>query len=92
MDGINSETADAGRIAGGVVGFIGGAKVGTLVVPVPVLGTFLGAVVGGVVGSEAGDIVIRCLARLGGFLMQGVSTVTDKTAGTLRTVASPPPS
>ena len=44
----------AGRIVGGVAGFISGAKVGTAVIPIPVLGTTVGGVVGAVVVSEFG--------------------------------------
>jgi outer membrane lipoprotein SlyB len=48
------EKEEVGKIAGLGTGLFAGAKVGSAVFPVPVIGTFAGAVIGAVVGSELG--------------------------------------
>ena len=45
-------------------GMLGGARLGNVAIPVPVLGTLVGGVVGGLVGSEIGQ-------RLGKALVNG---------------------
>ncbi len=44
----------AGGLAGVAGGAIAGAKVGTVLIPIPVVGTFTGALVGGALGSKVG--------------------------------------
>ena len=48
------EKEEVGKIAGLGTGLFAGAKVGSALIPVPVIGTFAGAVLGAVVGSEIG--------------------------------------
>jgi len=58
---------------------LGGAKVGQVVLPIPVVGSFAGAVLGGVVGSEVGK-------RVGKALINGVTAFVE----TLRDGGSEP--
>ncbi len=44
----------AGGLAGVGAGVIAGAQVGTVLIPIPVIGTFTGALVGGALGSKVG--------------------------------------
>jgi phage tail tape-measure protein len=46
-----------GSIAGLGAGVIAGAQIGTVFIPIPVVGTFAGALIGGVLGSEVGKTV-----------------------------------
>ncbi len=48
------ENEKTGGLAGTGAGIIAGAQVGTVLIPIPVVGTFAGALVGGVVGSRFG--------------------------------------
>ncbi len=48
------ENEKTGGLAGTGAGIIAGAQVGTVLIPIPVVGTFAGALVGGVVGSKVG--------------------------------------
>lgn len=48
------ENEKTGGLAGTGAGIIAGAQVGTVLIPIPVVGTFTGALVGGVVGSKVG--------------------------------------
>lgn len=43
-----------GGLAGTGAGILTGAQVGTVLIPIPVVGTFAGALVGGVLGSKVG--------------------------------------
>jgi len=49
------------KTAGMGAGMLGGAKLGQVVIPIPVIGPFAGAVLGGVVGSEVGKRVGKAL-------------------------------
>ncbi len=44
----------AGSLAGVAGGALAGAQVGTVLIPIPVIGTFTGALVGGALGSKVG--------------------------------------
>lgn len=44
----------AGGLAGVAGGALAGAQVGTVLIPIPVIGTFTGALVGGALGSRVG--------------------------------------
>ena len=59
-----------GGLAGLGAGIIAGAQVGTVGIPVPVVGTFVGAMVGGVVGSAVGQ-------RVGGAALSGLNAFLD---------------
>lgn len=58
----------AGSLAGLGAGALTGARIGTALIPIPVVGTFTGAVVGGVLGSELGR-------RVGNMVLETVSSV-----------------
>lgn len=58
------------KTAGIGAGMLGGAKVGQVVLPIPVVGSFAGAVLGGVVGSEVGK-------RVGKALINGATAFVD---------------
>jgi phage tail tape-measure protein len=53
-DEATTEGEKNGRLAGAGAGVITGARLGTLLIPVPVVGTFTGAFVGGIIGSKFG--------------------------------------
>lgn len=59
----NEKTAG---IAGAGAGVVAGAQVGTVILPIPVVGTFTGALVGGIVGSKIGK-------KVGGKIMDTLS-------------------
>lgn len=59
-----------GGLAGLGAGIIAGASVGTVIIPIPVIGAFTGALVGGVLGSEVGKTV-------GAALIDGVEAFTE---------------
>ncbi len=56
--------------AGMWTGVLMGARIGTMAIPIPVVGTFVGGLLGGVVGSELGK-------NVGGAMIQGVKAFTD---------------
>ena len=66
----DSEKESISKTAGVGAGMLGGAKVGQIVLPIPIVGSFAGAVLGGVVGSEVGK-------RVGKALINGASTFVD---------------
>lgn len=66
----NDKTA---RMAGTGAGVIAGAQLGTVLLPIPIVGTFAGALVGGLVGTKIGK-------RVGGALLDKMSS-TDKPFG-----------
>lgn len=51
------ENEKTGSLAGTGAGIIAGAQVGTVLLPIPVVGTVTGAFVGGVLGSRVGKKV-----------------------------------
>ncbi len=55
----NDKTA---KMAGAGAGVIAGAQLGTVILPIPVVGTFTGALVGGLIGTKIGK-------RVGGVLL-----------------------
>ena len=59
-----------GSIAGLGAGVIAGAQLGTILLPIPIVGTFAGALVGGVFGSQVGKTV-------GVALLDGISAFTE---------------
>ncbi|HEU5102710.1 MAG TPA: hypothetical protein VFU22_26980 [Roseiflexaceae bacterium] len=65
-----AEHERVGSIAGLGAGVIAGAQVGTIFIPIPIVGTFAGALVGGVLGSEIGR-------NVGAALLDGVAAFTE---------------
>jgi phage tail tape-measure protein len=78
-----SERERIGSIARQGAGVIAGAQLGTVLLPVPVVGTFAGALVGGVLGSEVGKTV-------GAALLEGVSAFTASLSGDRPDDPTPP--
>jgi phage tail tape-measure protein len=60
----NDKTA---RMAGAGAGVIAGAQLGTVLLPIPIVGTFTGALLGGLVGTKIGK-------KVGGVLLDKMST------------------
>lgn len=60
----NDKTA---KMAGAGAGVLAGAQVGTILLPIPVVGTFTGALVGGLIGTKIGK-------KVGGALLDKMST------------------
>jgi phage tail tape-measure protein len=69
-----AEHERVGSIAGLGAGVIAGAQIGTVFIPIPIIGTFTGALVGGVLGSEIGR-------NVGAALLDGVSAFTESLSG-----------
>jgi phage tail tape-measure protein len=69
-DNMKTDSEKVGGLAGLGAGVIAGAQVGTVLIPIPVVGTFLGAMLGGVFGSAVGQ-------RVGGAALDGVNAFMD---------------
>lgn len=67
----SEENENTGKLAGAGAGVVAGAQLGTVILPIPVVGTFTGALVGGIVGSKIGK-------KVGGKIMDTLSG--DKTS------------
>ena len=63
-----------GGLAGLGAGVIAGAELGTVMLPIPIVGTFVGGLMGGVVGSAVGR-------RVGGMALSGLNAFFDTLAG-----------
>lgn len=73
-DNRQAEHERVGSIAGLGAGVIAGAQIGTVFIPIPIIGTFTGALLGGVLGSEIGR-------NIGAALLDGVVAFTDGLTG-----------
>lgn len=69
---LHKENEKTAGIAGAGAGVIAGAQVGTVILPIPIIGTFTGALVGGIVGTKIGK-------KVGTALMDKFSS-SDKSA------------
>jgi phage tail tape-measure protein len=69
-DNRQADRERVGGIAGLGAGVIAGAQLGTVLIPIPILGTFTGALVGGVLGSEVGKTV-------GAAVLNGIDAFTE---------------
>jgi phage tail tape-measure protein len=82
----NSENKDQARneqiggLAGMGAGMLAGARVGSLLIPIPVVGTFLGGLFGGVAGTEIGKRIGPALINAGTAFMQTVTTAPETEA------------
>lgn len=83
----DSGADDAGRIAGLVVGGVGGAKIGTFAIPIPVVGTFAGAVVGAMLGSGVGRFLGQVLVKAADVVVQGAAGATAKSSEKIHAAA-----
>jgi outer membrane lipoprotein SlyB len=77
-DNRQAEHERIGSIAGLGAGVIAGAQVGTIFIPIPIIGTFTGALIGGVLGSEIGK-------NVGAALLDGVAAFADSLSGQQQT-------
>ncbi len=66
----DSDKEQIGKAAGLGAGMLGGAKLGQLIIPIPVVGGFVGAVLGGAAGTEIGK-------RLGKALINGATAFVE---------------
>lgn len=62
-----AEKDKATTLAGAGAGVLAGAQVGTVLLPIPVVGTFTGALVGGLIGTKIGK-------KVGGAILDAVGT------------------
>lgn len=75
------ENEKTGGLAGTGAGILAGASVGTVLIPIPVVGTFAGGLVGGVLGSKVGKKYGGAmLDKLGGKKEAAPETKTDVAA------------
>jgi phage tail tape-measure protein len=58
------------RMAGAGAGVLAGAQLGTVLLPIPVVGTFTGALVGGLIGTKIGK-------RIGGVILDKMEPVEE---------------
>jgi phage tail tape-measure protein len=65
---LHTENDKTARMAGAGAGVLAGAQLGTVLLPIPVIGTFTGALLGGLVGTKIGK-------KVGGALLDKMSTV-----------------
>ncbi len=63
---------EIGKVAGMGAGMLGGARLGQLVIPIPIVGSFAGAVVGGALGSEAGKRAGKVILDAGTGFLDGI--------------------
>jgi len=69
-----SENDKTARLAGTGAGVIAGAQVGTVLLPIPVVGTFTGALVGGLIGTKIGK-------KVGGVLLDKMAPIENEIVG-----------
>jgi phage tail tape-measure protein len=89
MADTKNQDEQVGSAAGMWAGILTGARLGTVILPIPVVGTFAGMLVGGVLGSEVGKNVGGALLnsarafgdsiQQAGSNMSGGSTVESST-------------
>jgi len=85
----NSENSDQARneqvggLAGMGAGMLAGARIGSVLIPIPVVGTFLGGLFGGVAGTELGKRIGPAIINAGMAFIQTVTTApqTEAKAG-----------
>lgn len=79
-----AEKDKVASLAGTGAGVIAGAQVGTVLLPIPVVGTFTGALVGGLIGTKIGK-------KVGGAILNAVgeskSTNSTNVQGELERLA-----
>lgn len=68
-----AEDEKTAGIAGAGAGVLAGAQVGTVILPIPVVGTFTGALVGGMIGSKIGK-------KVGGTLIDKWNSCTERSS------------
>lgn len=56
------ERETTAHMAGTGAGVMAGAQIGTILLPVPIIGTFTGGLIGGIVGSKIGKRFGRAVA------------------------------
>lgn len=54
MAPLENEHEETGRLAGLGAGLVAGARIGTVLIPIPFVGTVTGAIIGGTMGSRFG--------------------------------------
>ena len=75
------EKQQVGSVAGLGAGMLTGARIGSMVIPVPVLGTFVGALVGGVVGSELGKRLVPAVMNGASAFVETLTAPAQPSAG-----------
>ena len=76
----NSENSDQARneqvggLAGMGAGMLAGARIGSVLIPIPVVGTFLGGLFGGVAGTELGKRIGPAIINAGTAFIQSMTT------------------
>jgi phage tail tape-measure protein len=75
----NDKTA---RMAGAGAGILAGAQIGTVLLPIPIVGTFTGALLGGLVGTKIGK-------KVGGALLDTMGTAERSCSGYASATSKP---
>jgi len=72
-----------GQLAGAGAGVLAGAQVGTVLLPIPIVGTFTGALVGGLIGTKIGK-------RFGGALLDKMAPADECLDSSRRSTGAKP--
>lgn len=71
------ENEETGRLAGFGAGALTGAGLGSVLIPIPFVGTFTGALVGGALGGKVGE-------RFGPPILSAVDSLTQSVASVIQ--------
>jgi phage tail tape-measure protein len=68
-DDLHKQNEETGRLAGFGAGVLTGMRLGTVLIPIPFVGSFTGALVGGAIGGKIGQ-------RIGAPILNAIDSLT----------------